>query len=308
MEKLVLEVKNLTKCFGNFTAVDNVSFGIRTGEIVGLLGPNGAGKTTTIQMLLDLTTPTSGNITYFDMLLKKEREKILKRINHTSGLSRLPWKLSVWENLNIYGYIYEVQNHKKKIEELAELFEAKHLLYKKTQDLSAGETTKVLLIKAFLNNPEVLLLDEPTSSLDPDVASKIRNFILEEKKKRKLSILITSHNMDEITEICDRVIFFYHGKIIASDTPQKLAKRFKESEIHLMVPHNKEKLLHELAIKNNYFWEKKKNFCVIMLPEDNIANFLMQITQNSIEYSEIKIVHPSLEDFFLALSQERKKS
>jgi ABC-2 type transport system ATP-binding protein len=308
MQKLVLEVKNLTKCFGNFTAVDNVSFGIKEGEIVGLLGPNGAGKTTTIQMLLALTSPSSGSISYFGMPLHKEREKILKRINHCSGLSRLPWKLTVWENINVYGHIYEVKNHKKRICELGELFEASHLFNKHTEELSAGETTRVLLIKAFLNNPDILLLDEPTSSLDPDIATKIRSLIIEERKKRKLSILITSHNMDEIEEICDRVIFFHQGKIIASDTPQKLAKRLKESKLHLMVPANKENSLYELAVQHNYPYEKKKNFIVIMLPEIEVAQFLMQISKKEIEYSEIEIVHPSLEDFFLTLSKKGKKT
>src|SRR3989344_6921657 len=162
MTKVVLQVKNLSKTFKNFTAVDGISFAVKEGEIVGLLGPNGAGKTTTIQMLLGLMTPTEGEIQYFGKSLVTHREVILKRINHTSGYSRLPWRMSVWENLDVYGHLYSVVNHRTKIERLLETFELVGERNKPFQDLSAGQKTRAALIKAFLNDPEIVLLDEPT--------------------------------------------------------------------------------------------------------------------------------------------------
>ncbi|MEI6243168.1 MAG: ABC transporter ATP-binding protein [Chlamydiota bacterium] len=299
--KTILEVQHLYKSFGQFTAVQDVSFSLQQGEIVGLLGPNGAGKTTTIQMLLGLMSPTSGNISYFGLSLEKNREKILQRINHCSGYGKLPPRLSVEENLQVYRWLYNVKNYEKKVLELGNTLQASHLFPKRTLDLSSGENTRILLIKAFLNDPELLLLDEPTSSLDPDIATKIRSFILEEKKKRNLSILITSHNMAEMEEMCDRIIFLHQGKILTIDTPQNLAKQRKDSEIHLLVLSG-EKELHALIQKHNYFAEKRKNILVIHLPESNISKFLSEVGKNDVEYSEIEVIHPSLEDFFLSVS------
>lgn len=303
MSDVVLSVKNLTKQFGTFTAVDGISFDVVKGEIVGLLGPNGAGKTTTIQMLLSLLKPTGGEINYFDKSLVTHRQEILQRINHTSGYSRLPWRMSVWENLDVYGHLYSVKDHRTKIEKLLETFELVGERNKPFQDLSAGQKTRAALIKAFLNDPEIVLLDEPTTSLDPDIAEKIREFILNERTKRSLSILITSHNMQEVEEMCDRVVFLHHGRIYAIDTPQGLAKRNTESQLELMVRDGLKRLI-ELTQKHNYSFKEKKRFITITLPEKEIAQFLTSIGKKGIEYSEIEIVRPSLEDFFLSVSEE----
>lgn len=302
----VLEVKNLTKKFNKFTAVDDVSFFVGKGEIVGLLGPNGAGKTTTIQMLLNLMLPTSGEITYFGLPFASHRIEILQRLNHASGYSRLPWRLSVQENLNVYAHLYEVKNYKQKIAELAQIFEINEFINKKFQDLSAGQKTRVLLAKAFLNDPEVVLLDEPTASLDPDIASKIRMYILEERKKRDMSILITSHNMSEVEEMCDRVVFLNHGKVFAIDTPQGLARRNKIAELHLMVTDGL-KRIQEYAVAEKIEHKVRNRFIIIYLSEQKIATFLANLAKNKIEYSEIEIVRPSLEDFFLSASKEEAK-
>ena len=227
----ILHVDHLVKKFGTFAAVDDISFSVKEGEILGLLGPNGAGKTTTIQMLLSLMIPTSGAISFFGMSLFTYREEILQRVNTSSGYARLPWRLKVWENLDVYAHLYGVVHPKQKIEALAAQFDATDLLPEKFQDLSAGQMTRVLLIKSLLNDPELLLLDEPTASLDPDIAEKIRAYVMGERKRRGLSILITSHNMTEVEEMCDRVVFLNRGKVLAVDTPEGLAKRNTQAEV-----------------------------------------------------------------------------
>ena len=306
MPNLVLQVKSLTKTFKNFTAVDGISFAVKEGEIVGLLGPNGAGKTTTIQMLLGLMTPTEGEIQYFGKSLVTHREVILKRINHTSGYSRLPWRLSVWENLDVYGHLYEVKNHHQKIRELAEAFEITDLLPRRVLDLSAGQTTRALLVKAFLNDPEVLLLDEPTASLDPDIADKIRDYIITERKKRSLSIFMTSHNMQEVEELCDRVIFLSHGQVLAVDTPDGLARRNKESEVQLMVKDGLKRLI-QMASERKWNFNEKNRFITLTIPEEEIASFLNAISRQNIKYADIQIVRPSLEDFFLSVVEGKNE-
>lgn len=300
----VLDVRDLTKQFGGFTAVDHISFSLQQGEVLGLLGPNGAGKTTTIQMLLNLMHPTSGEIHYFGQSFATFRTQSLKRINYTLGYSKLPGRLSVMENLTVYGWLYEIADIKGRITELAQLFEASHLLSKKTDDLSAGELTRVFLIKTFINQPEIILLDEPTSSLDPDIAAKIRGYILAEKNRRKMSILITSHNMSEIEEMCDRVIFLHQGHIVEEGTPQQLARKRKESELHLMVESGHE-ALRQLINEYGYRFSEKKNFTVVHLPEAQIASCVSQIGKRGINYSQIEIVHPSLVDFFIETAAKR---
>lgn len=305
MTKTVLSVTHLLKQFGNFVAVSDISFDVAQGEIVGLLGPNGAGKTTTIQMLLGLMYPTSGEISYFGLPFKDNRTEILKRANHMSGYSQLPWRLSVWENLRVFATLYEVKNYAEKINELAENFGVSDFLHKRFQDLSAGQKTRTLLVKAFINDPEIVLLDEPTASLDPDIADSIRKFILDERKRRQLTILITSHNMQEVEELCDRVVFLHKGKVLATDTPEGLAARNTESVLELMVKDGLKRLVQQVK-KRKYDYIEKNRFITITLPEEDIAEFLLDIGSQGIEYSDIEIEKPSLEDFFLSVSGERK--
>ena len=166
----VLQLKNLTKKFGSFTAVDNISFDLKEGEILGLLGPNGAGKTTTIDMLLGLTKPTTGEIKIFNLPFEENREKILKQMNFSAAYVNLPWRLKVWENLYTFGRLYEVENYKEKIEILIKEFQLFDLRNNLTDSLSSGQLTRLYLCKAFVNNPRLLLLDEPTAFLDPDIS------------------------------------------------------------------------------------------------------------------------------------------
>lgn len=225
MEKIA-KIRALTKDFNDVRAVDNISFDIERGEIVGLLGPNGAGKTTTLQMLLGLTTPTSGEINLFGLDLKKDLREILHRVNFSSSYISLPYSLTVIENLLIFAKLYNVQNAKAKIEELLKVFEIEEIRTTTVRKLSSGQITRVCLAKSLLNDPELLFLDEPTASLDPDIADKTRQLLKKMRSTKKISMLYTSHNMAEMEEMCDRIIFLNKGKIIASGMPDEIKKEF----------------------------------------------------------------------------------
>jgi ABC-2 type transport system ATP-binding protein len=192
MPNLALNIKNLTKIFGETIVVDQVSLSIKSGEILGLLGANGAGKSTTMQMMLGLIKPTSGIIEVFGKDLEKERIEILKRMNFCSSYANLPSNLTVAQNLKVFAGLYHVRKPQQKIDELMELFEISHLKNRVAGQLSSSESTRLNLCKAFLNDPALLLLDEPTASLDPDIADKVRTLINRLRHERQLSILYTS--------------------------------------------------------------------------------------------------------------------
>jgi ABC-2 type transport system ATP-binding protein len=223
----ILTVKNLTKRFGKFTAVNNISFSLKEGEILGLLGPNGAGKTTTIQMLLGITTPDAGEINYFENDFFNNRQSCLEKINYTSAFNELQGRETVMENLVVSSLLYQIKNYQKKIFELVDYFGVRNLIDRRYKFLSSGEMSRINLIKSLLNDPKILLMDEPTASLDPDIADKTLEIIENLKKDRNLSILYTSHNMKEVDRICDRIIFLNHGEIFAEDTPSGLTKKME---------------------------------------------------------------------------------
>lgn len=231
MSSSVIEVENLTKKFKNFLVVDKLSFQIKEGEIVGLLGPNGAGKTTTIMMLLGLIKPTAGSIKIFCLDLKDHRQEILQKTSFASAELRMQGRLSVWENLYIYSLLYNLANKKEKIEGVLKDLEMKHLAKKKFAYLSSGQKTKAILAKALLPRPRLIILDEPTASLDPYMALQVQNLLLRIKKKFKVTMLYTSHNMAEVVKMCDRVIFLNRGRMIAQGTPLELTKKVRESEL-----------------------------------------------------------------------------
>ncbi len=228
MTKL-LQVEGLTKVFGNVRAVDGISFELLEGEILGLLGPNGAGKTTTLQMLLGLTTPTSGSVSVFGLDIRKHRQEILKKANFSSSYISMPFALTVWENLTVFAMLYEVKDRKRKILELLKKFEIEELKDVPVRRLSSGQITRVSLAKSLLNDPKVLFLDEPTASLDPDIADKTRSLLQEIKEERGLSILYTSHNMKEVEELCDRIIFMNRGKVVITGRPEDIMSDFEGS-------------------------------------------------------------------------------
>ncbi len=306
---IVLDVQHLTKQFSDkgktFTAVKDVSFTVESGEVVGLLGPNGAGKTTTIQMLLGLMTPTSGSVQYFGKDLKTHREEILQKVNHASGYGKMPWKLTVRENLKVFAWLYNARPVDEKVEEIAKAFDGTRLLDKKFQDMSAGQMTKVMLMKAFISQPELVLLDEPTASLDPDIAENIREYVLKERQKRQLTLLITSHNMKEVEEMCDRVIFLQKGQIKIIDTPKNLAKRNKTTIVKLMVVDGLKRFTQVLD-GHKYPYEVHHRFIEITLPTQEVGPLLSEMGQKGLQYSDIEVVRPSLEDFFLSMSKGKK--
>ncbi len=230
-DDIILEARDLTRVFDDVTVLDRFNFQLHKGEVLGLLGANGAGKTTAMNMLLGLTTPTSGSIYAFGLDLQSHRIPILRRTNFSSAYTALPGNLLVWQNLLVFAGIYGVPNAKKKIQELLELFEIADLRKRVTGQLSAGESTRVNLCKSLLNDPDLLLLDEPTASLDPDIADKVRKTIRKVQSERGISILYTSHNMRDIEEVCDRVIFLHKGKIVAEGTPSDIVSRSEQSNL-----------------------------------------------------------------------------
>ncbi len=227
----VVEVNGLTKVFKSFKAVDNVSFDIYPGEILGLLGPNGAGKTTIIHMLLGLTTPASGDINVFGFDLKKNREKIIQDVNFSSSYVSMPNSLTVKENLKVFARLYKVKKKEKRISELLKIFEIEAIEDKLVRHISSGHQTRLNLAKALINNPKILFLDEPTASLDPDIADKTRSLLKSIKKNRNLSILYTSHNMKEMEEMSDRIIFLHKGRIIAEGKPEEIIRDFRRKNL-----------------------------------------------------------------------------
>jgi ABC-2 type transport system ATP-binding protein len=228
---IVLEVKDLTREFDGVKALDAFSFSLKRGEVLGMLGANGAGKTTAMNMLLGLTTPTSGSIKVFGKDLRTHRVEVLKRMNFSSAYTALPGNLYVWQNLNVFARIYGVPNAKKKIDELLELLEIGDLRKRVTGQLSAGESTRLNLCKALLNDPDLLLLDEPTASLDPDIADKVRKVVRRVQSERGMAILYTSHNMRDIEEVCDRVIFLHKGKVVTEGTPENIKERTQSASL-----------------------------------------------------------------------------
>ncbi len=230
----VVEVSHLTRRFGDFVAVDDLSFVIEPGEVLGLLGANGAGKTTTMQLMLGLTAPTSGGVTILGMSVATQRRAILQRVNFSSAYVTLPSNLSGMENLTVFAHLYGVPKAKNKILALAERYGVRDHLHKPTGALSAGQLTRLNLCKALLNDPEVLFLDEPTASLDPDVALTVREEIASLRSERGVTILYTSHNMREVEQVCDRVIFMAQGKRVASGTPAELVTRAQSGDLEAL--------------------------------------------------------------------------
>ena len=220
---MFIEIKNLTKKFQNTIAVNNINFSIEKNKTLGLLGPNGCGKTTSIGMILGLIKPTSGQIFIDDKNLEAlKRNDILARINFASPYIELPKKLTVKQNLEVYGRLYGVKNRKERIEEISEDLDIKDFFDRKTGELSSGQKNRVSLAKSLINKPEILLLDEPTASLDPDIGDFVRSYIQDYSSKNKVTILLASHNMAEVERLCDSIIMMKSGKIIDRGTCKEI--------------------------------------------------------------------------------------
>ncbi len=226
----IVSVSGLKKVFGQTKAVDGVSFDVPEGEILGLLGPNGAGKTTLLSILMGLITPTEGSVHIFGLEFNRNRVEILRRCNTSSAFIALPGNLTVEENLAFFGRLYGVKNASKRIVSLLETFEVGHLRKSITGRLSSGESARVNLCKALLNDPGLILFDEPTASLDPDMADKFRKILKGLQRDRAITMLYTSHNMRDVEEVCGRILFLQHGKILADGSSEEILARFgKES-------------------------------------------------------------------------------
>ena len=223
--KNLVEVKNIKKNYGKNEAVKGISFNIKEDEILGLLGPNGSGKTTTIGMLLGLLKPTSGEIFINGQKLEGNRIEILEQINFISPYIELPKKLTVKQNLTVYGKLYKINNINERIEFLSEKLRLGGLLNSITGELSSGQKNRVSLAKALINEPKVLLLDEPTASLDPEVGDFVRSFLENYKKEKKISILLASHNMNEVTRLCKSILMMKDGIIIDKGNPDELISK-----------------------------------------------------------------------------------
>ena len=239
---ILLEVRHLTKTFRNFRAVDDVSFCVYKGEIVGLVGPNGAGKSTVVHMLAGLITPSAGTFSMFGKSLNTHREQILQRLNFTSPYVAFPARLTVRENLAVYARLYNVSDPMDKIADLLDRFDVRKLANKPISRLSSGETARVALCKAFLNDPELLVLDEPTVYLDPLIALEVRDVLLDLQRSRGTSILYTSHNMAEVERMCNRVVFLSHGRVTATGSPIEVTRA-------ILAEHRDEPALEEVFIR-----------------------------------------------------------
>ena len=220
-----IKVINLKKSYGSKEAVKNINFEIKENEIVGLLGPNGSGKTTTIGMILGLLKPSSGEVLINGLKIEKYRYDILQKINFISPYIELPKKLTVKQNLIVYGKLYSVKNLKEKIDYLVNKLRLENLLNRITGELSSGQKNRISLAKAIINDPNVLLLDEPTASLDPEIGDFVRTFLENYKKENKVSILLASHNMDEVTRLCSSIMMMKNGSIIDEGKPKDLIKK-----------------------------------------------------------------------------------
>ena len=221
-----IKVERLVKIYKQVPAVDGVTFEIAPGSITGLLGGNGAGKTTTIAMIMGLITPTSGRVTVLGAEMPQQRYRVLQRMNFESPYVEMPMRLTIRQNLKVFGMLYGVPNLRYRIEELGEALDLKHLLDRPTGKLSAGQKTRVSLAKSLLNSPELLLLDEPTASLDPDTADWVRAHLERYCRERGATVLLASHNMTEVERLCGRVIIMKQGHIEDDDTPARLLARY----------------------------------------------------------------------------------
>ncbi len=230
-DNVALKAEGLTKEYGSLRAVDNISFSVDRGQIVGLLGPNGAGKSTTINMILGILQPTSGVVEIFGKNMAGHRSVISQDINFAAVYAHMPPNLTVYQNLRVFGLLYSVRNLKQRLSDLLREFNLTEFAHIKAGLLSSGEMTRLSLAKAVINDPHLLLLDEPTASLDPSVAMHIRDMIKDYVTRTQTAVLWTSHNMREIETVCDHVLFLSRGQILLSGDPRLLPSEYGKKDL-----------------------------------------------------------------------------
>ena len=277
--------------------------------MLGLLGPNGAGKTTTIQMLLSTLEPTSGEIRYFGKSLAGHRSEILAQVGFASAYARLPRRLTVAENLDVFARLYGLAagERRGRIRELLDRFGVWDLRGRQMEGLSAGQATRVMLAKAFLARPKVALLDEPTASLDPDIAAEVRAFVRSRRDEEGVSIVFTSHNMDEVAQLCDRVIFLDRGRIAASGRPDDLAASAAATRVRLRVTHGLPQLIDHVE-SAGLSRSLDDGLVEVEIDEGRLSDFLAAIAAAGVRYREIALRKPTLEDYFLKLAARASAS
>lgn len=310
--KPVLTVESLVKVFEpkgfllraherqTCVAVNAISFNICGGETVGLLGPNGSGKTTIMHLLLGILKPTSGKITYFGKDFSYNRSEILQHIGFASAYLKLAPRLTVYENLDIMGRLYGLNaaQRNERIHHDLTFFDLWDMRNKEVSTLSAGQATCAMFIKAFLASPKIVLLDEPTASLDPDTARQLHTYLLRQRAEHQVAIVLATHNMDEASQFCDRILVLNQGAIVANSTPQALTAQIATSKVKLTIP-------HDIARTIEYAKQHALNYTVtdvgilLELEENHIATTLIDLARNDCMFTHVSIEKPTLEDYFL---------
>jgi ABC-2 type transport system ATP-binding protein len=300
----LLKVDALVKNFGSLRALNGVSFEIPPGTVLGLLGPNGAGKTTCLDVLLGSTVPDAGAIEYFGRDFFSNKQAALRRINFASAYHNLQNRTSVRENLLVFAHLYEVERPGRTIDELLDYFQIREIEGRRFGELSAGQRTRVNLIKSLINEPDLILIDEPTASLDPDIADKTLSLIEELRRDRALSILFTSHNMDEVARICDEVIFLNRGEIVARGTPLELTRQIPGTELSLSFEHEHAAVLEYLTA-NQHRFEVPRHAQVIITTHDRaIPQIISDVSDLGTSIIDIDVRKPDLEDVFLQIARK----
>jgi ABC-2 type transport system ATP-binding protein len=297
--EVVLRAIGLRKRFGAVTAVDDLNLTVRRGEVVGLLGPNGAGKTTTVNLILGLLTPTDGRIELFGEDLAAARTSVLRRVNFASAYVGLPRDLTVVENLRVFAHLYEVGDARRKIDEVIDRLDLRALTSRRVQALSAGQRTRVVLAKALLTDPELLLLDEPTASLDPETADRVRSDLAAYAAGGR-TVLWTSHNLPEVERHCSRVVFINHGKAVLDGEPRELARQAGRVLVRV-----RPRAALPAPLAARFEAEPGDGWLRAEATDEAEAAELVAASQTAAGLDGLELRHPTLEDLFLILARDR---
>ena len=301
----LLDIQNLRKRYETTDALKGIAFSVDRGEVFGLLGPNGAGKSTTINILLGLILADGGSIRIFDLDFATHQVDIRRRMNVAAAFTSLSGVLTVRENLRVYGYIYGVQRVNAKIDELLERFEITDLANRKLQYLSSGQHTRVTLCKGLINDPELLLLDECTVGLDPDIAEKTRRALKEFQQEKRTTILFTSHNMNEVEELCGRIAFLSKGEILRIDTAERIKNLIPHQVLSIRLHPGIEvsTLLQPDGTPQAELGPESTLRFILDDPEHQIDAILRRLTQAGARIADVQLAKTTLEDVFIKVAR-----
>jgi len=301
----LLEIRDLRKRYGAVEALKGLSLDIERGEFFGLLGPNGAGKSTTINVLLGLILADSGSIRIFGEDFVTQPTAVRRRMNVAAAFTSLSGVLTVRENLRVYGSIYGVKNMNAKIDELLERFEITELANRKLQQLSSGQHTRVTLCKGLINDPELLLLDECTVGLDPDIAEKTRRALQQFQREKQTTVIFTSHNMNEVEELCGRIAFLSKGEILRIDTAERIKNLIPQQIVEIRFRSAADAAAVQLL--NGQFTVGRVGDSTLRFvlddPEQQLDALLRRLTQTEKRITDVQITRPTLEDVFIKVAR-----